>query len=85
MKKTNYVFLSVLSLVMFLFVGCAEKSSMDLSGTWEFCLDRQGNMGPESEMSETIQLPGTTDTNRKGDTLLWKGETTHLSRPFSYK
>lgn len=85
MKKTNYVFLSVLALVMFLFVGCAEKSSMDLSGTWEFCLDRQGNMGPESEMSETIQLPGTTDTNHKGDTLLWKGETTHLSRPFSYK
>jgi len=36
-------------------------------------------------MTDTIQLPGTTDTNKKGDYLSGSTETTHLSRPWSYK
>ena len=62
-----------------------NKARIDLSGTWQFCLDRNGTMNPTDSMTETIMLPGTTDTNRKGDPIEWKGETTHLSRPYSYK
>lgn len=58
---------------------------IDLSGQWQFCFDHHGRTTPDSEMNETILLPGTTDTNRKGDAIVWKGETTHLSRPYSYK
>ena len=85
MKKTKCAILHLLVVVLFLFVGCTEVTTIDLSGTWQFSLDSQGKMGPDSQMTETIQLPGTTDTNQKGDTLEWKGETTHLSRPYSYK
>lgn len=62
-----------------------ELQRIDLSGTWEFGLDREGLITPESELNETVQLPGTTDTNRKGDELTDRGETTHLSRLYSYK
>ena len=77
--------------LFFAFAGvqlcCAADKSwrIDLGGVWEFCFDRDGKVLPESEMGETIVLPGTTDTNKKGDAITWKGETTHLSRPFSYK
>lgn len=63
----------------------SDNQSIDLSGTWSFALDREGSVKPTDEMPETVTLPGTTDTNRKGDTIEWKGETTHLSRPYSYK
>jgi Glycosyl hydrolases family 2, sugar binding domain. len=36
-------------------------------------------------MTETIQLPGTTDTNKKGDFTAKSEETTHLTRIWSYK
>ena len=62
-----------------------NNARIDLSGTWQFCLDRNGTVTPTDSMTETIMLPGTTDTNRKGDPIEWKGETTHLSRPYSYK
>jgi hypothetical protein len=58
---------------------------MDLSGTWQFALDRQQLVHPDYILTETVQLPGTTDTNKKGDPLTKKDETTHLSRLFSYK
>ena len=58
---------------------------IDLSGTWQFCLDREGTVTPDAKMDETIVLPGTTDTNRKGDILTSREETTHLSRPYSYR
>jgi hypothetical protein len=40
------------------------KQTEDLSGTWQFALDREGNMKPDAILTETIQLPGTTDTNK---------------------
>jgi hypothetical protein len=58
---------------------------IDLSGTWQFALDRQHLVHPDYILTETVQLPGTTDTNKKGDPLVKKDETTHLSRHFSYK
>lgn len=62
-----------------------KQQRIDLSGTWLFSLDRDKTITPDAEMSETIVLPGTTDTNHKGDTLTWRGETTRLSRPYAYR
>lgn len=83
MKKIGTLLFAIVSLLM---QACmSDNQSIDLSGTWQFALDREGSMKPTDEMPETVTLPGTTDTNRKGDSIQWKGETTHLSRPFSYK
>ena len=68
-----------------LFSCAPNEEYIDLSGVWQFALDREGLVKPDDVMSDTIVLPGTTDTNRKGDPIEWKGETTHLSRPYSYK
>ena len=68
-----------------LFSCAPNEEYIDLSGVWQFALDREGLVKPGDAMSDTIVLPGTTDTNRKGDAIVWKGETTHLSRPYSYK
>ena len=62
-----------------------NKKSIDLSGTWQFTLDRKGLVHPDYILTETVQLPGTTDTNKKGDFIGYSEETTHLSRPWSYK
>lgn len=63
----------------------AQPKSMDLSGTWQFALDRQHTVTSDQEMTETVQLPGTTDTNKKGDFIGKTEETTHLSRLYAYK
>ena len=62
-----------------------QSKHMDLSGTWQFALDRKGNIKPDAILTETIQLPGTTDTKKKGDFTAKSEETTHLTRPWSYK
>ena len=72
-----------------------RPKTIDLSGTWQFALDRQQNLHAADQLTETIQLPGTTDTNQKGDQMerpdvtAIEGDqswlTTHLSRPWSYK
>ncbi len=62
-----------------------EGMCIDLSGTWQFALDHEGKLSPDQAMTETISLPGTTDTNRKGYPITKKDETNHLSRLFSYK
>ena len=62
-----------------------QSKHIDLSGTWQFALDRQGQIKPNAILTETIQLPGTTDTNKKGDFTAKSEETTHLTRPWSYK
>jgi hypothetical protein len=81
MKKFFLLCLAVLG-----FVACTpDEERIDLSGVWQFALDREELVKPGDAMSDTIVLPGTTDTNRKGDPIEWKGETTHLSRPYSYK
>ncbi len=83
MKKIFAVFGVVISLLI---QSCTtDNQFIDLSGSWYFALDRDGSMKPSDEMIDTVTLPGTTDTNRKGDAIEWKKETTHLSRPFSYR
>ena len=62
-----------------------QPKRIDLSGIWQFALDREGTMVPGDDMTETVQLPGTTDTNKKGDYTAKSEETTHLTRPWSYK
>lgn len=73
------------SIILSLSACTPDEERIDLSGVWQFALDREGLVKPGDAMSDTIVLPGTTDTNRKGDAIAWKDETTHLSRPYSYK
>ncbi len=82
-KKILSILFTIISMVAY--ATDSKPLRMDLSGEWQFCLDRDGSVNPNSAMSETIQLPGTTDTNRKGDELKKKDETTRLSRPYSYR
>ncbi|MBR4480608.1 MAG: beta-glycosidase [Prevotella sp.] len=81
-KLTTLLLMTVLCLNM-----QAEDQSkyIDLSGTWQFALDRQGTMTADDAMTETVVLPGTTDTNKKGDFIGKTEETTHLSRLYAYK
>ena len=62
-----------------------QTKRIDLSGTWQFALDSQHTLQPDDVLTETIQLPGTTDTNRKGDIAVKRDETSHLTRHYSYK
>lgn len=55
-----------------------SRENLSLAGTWELRLD-------STDVTEQVQLPGTTDTNRKGFPNNDKGETTHLARPFRYQ
>ena len=83
MKKLTMLLLMT---VLCLSVQAEDQSKrIDLSGTWQFALDRQGTMKAGDALTETIQLPGTTDTNKKGDFTAKSEETTHLTRPWSYK
>ena len=76
----------LLMTVLCLSVQAEDQSKrIDLSGTWQFALDRQGTIKAGDALTETIQLPGTTDTNKKGDFIAKSEETTHLTRPWSYK
>ena len=64
-------------------LGCgiyaaAQHSTIDLAGQWAF------NSTPEKPNKEFVTLPGTTDTNKKGEKNTRKDETTHLSRRFTY-
>ncbi len=62
-----------------------QSKQINLSGTWQFALDREGTMRAGDAKTETILLPGTTDTNKKGDFTAKSEETTFLTRPWSYK
>ncbi len=76
MKKILYlsvILLFVPSLTGRVGVAIAQnhRQIINLAGTWK------------TELGD-INLPGTTDTNRKGNALQKKDETTHLSRLYSY-
>lgn len=76
MKKILYlsvILLFVPSLIGRVGVAIAQnhRQIINLAGTWK------------TELGD-INLPGTTDTNRKGKALQKKDETTHLSRLYSY-
>lgn len=64
------------------------RQRIDLKGRWGFALDRDStgiSRGfPGCTFEESVTLPGTTDTNCKGDALTDKTVTTRLSRRYSY-
>ena len=64
--------------------GGPTRTQMPLNGEWRFALDPNATMDATSSMSETITLPGTTDTNGKGNVPQNTQETTHLTRMHSY-
>ena len=75
----------LLLLTALCFNASAQTKRISLSGTWRFALDRQQTLKPTDVLEETVTLPGTTDTNKKGDAATNKQETTHLTRHLSYK
>ena len=76
----------LLMTVLCLHVQAEDQSKrINLSGTWQFALDRQGTLKAGDPLADTIHLPGTTDTNKKGDFTAKSEETTFLTRPWSYK
>lgn len=92
LMRRFYVSLAIF-LFSFLLVGgvCARDSQraasrIDLRGTWQFRLapgETEDRCVPDS-FPETVLLPGTTDTNRKGYAQQNKEETTNLSRLYYY-
>lgn len=73
--------------------ACAEASGVqrgriDLSGQWLFSIGDAAvaeQCGiPSFAAADFVRLPGTTDTNKKGQPLARTDETTHLSRRFSF-
>lgn len=66
--------------------GVEFPRQIDLQGRWAFSLvsgEAEGDSVPEV-FPDTVFLPGTTDTNRKGYPLQNREETTFLSRLHSY-
>jgi hypothetical protein len=84
MKKSLFVFLAAFCCLTLRAGAFAFHHQIDLQGQWQFALDPNSAMSVSSVFSETVTLPGTTDTNRKGVPCSAKDETTHLSRLFSY-
>jgi hypothetical protein len=83
----------VFFLMMFGFASCSKheknvRSTMDLSGSWQFAID-SGKAGISEkwfskDLPDSIQLPGTMDLNRKG----FRNEDTttmHLNRVYVYE
>ena len=84
----------VLSLLFAGFISCGIKESrslISLKGEWSFKIDSL-NIGEKEkwynkqafDSDQTVTLPGTTDTNKKGIYNLESNETTHLTREYKY-
>lgn len=88
MKNIN---LTILLLCITPFLWAQKESmcqQMDLQGIWQFKLDPEG-VGIEQnfstkEFSDIVMLPGTTDTNKKGNPNIKREVTTYLSRLYTY-
>lgn len=81
--KAKFFFLALFCCTFFITAQTVEQ--IDLSGQWQFAFDRDGTRQASDPMDDCIMLPGTTDTNRKGDALTDRSQTTYLSRLYSYK
>lgn len=83
-----------LTLTLICFAGCSQDvatdQSIDLSGTWEFQLGlsaTENTMAPPiqplelpADFNDTVQLPGTTDTNQKGVKTVGSSHGTYTRR-----
>ncbi len=81
--ETNIIKVMKKLLFLILFGGmtqcvCAQRIAMDLAGQWTFSTSATG------ESSEVVMLPGTTDTNGKGERNSRTDETTRLSRRYIF-
>ena len=65
-------------------VQLGMREFIDLSGQGLFQLDPDSTLKATSKFNDRVFLPGTTDTNRKGNAVTKKDETTHLTRKYSY-
>lgn len=66
-------------------ISVLAQRQMDISGEWQFALDERRQVHPDYILTDTVRLPGTTDTNRRGWVITDTSVTTHLSRHYSYK
>lgn len=91
-KKTSYMNILKTISQTILWAGLClvhvHAATIDLSGTWQFQLDPE-KVGVEAswyskQLADEVQLPGTTDENRKG-TLNEKAHIDRLSRVWEWK
>lgn len=75
MRKTIIFVVLVMSGILMQAKSKEHITRIELAGEWRI------NIGKV----DTVNLPGTTDTNRKGVACKDKNETTHLTRLYSYK
>ncbi|GHV68609.1 beta-glucuronidase [Bacteroidia bacterium] len=85
---------SILSIIVAIsaLVSCSEnpqRDFIDLQGNWGFQTD-DSDKGEtekwyEKTLADNVKLPGTTDTNEKGELNTQTDETSHLSRKYYYK
>ena len=65
-----------------------DRKKISLAGEWELLLQTNATDSCDKTgqlvFNDVIQLPGTTDTNKKGTLITDKSETTHLSREYKY-
>lgn len=86
--KRFFLIFCVCCITLQMYAGVDLRKIIDLKGTWSFSLDVNDdglNQGfANKSFTEEVILPGTTDTNSKGDKNTNKGETTYLSRYYKY-
>lgn len=86
--KKNYILLLSIIMLSYSTISAQIREYIDLSGRWQFQLDT-ANTGIlknlySSDLSDSINLPGTTDINRKG--FINKDTSTmHLNRLYKYE
>lgn len=85
MKRIHLIIALFFCYTMITAAQINQRERISLNGTWQFSLDPQRTLKATDNFTETVALPGTTDTNRKGNALTKKDETTHLSRLYSYE
>ena len=57
----------VLNLLSLMILSSFAQKTINLSGTWDFQLDRSGSSNASQKYDDTIKLPGSMLTNGKGD------------------
>ena len=78
------------TLLLLLLTACAAQAQESarhyriLDGYWKFDIDRVSNRAKGFVFPDSIYLPGTTDTNKKGNPPARTDETTHLTRLHSF-
>lgn len=88
-RLTGFFLLLLTFLCSPLVEAADSRRTIDLSGVWNFALDPQEKGEKEKfwdiSLPEEVVLPGTTDSNKKGQENTNKSETTNLSRYYKYE